>query len=203
MTDEEKKIIHAILVKPGEEPEICQLPLNVDEQIEVISDILEGNIGSTEFFDIGNGASLWILVNDFAVPLGLNPNRHLPGKDKDEILFGNVIFIAIYNEKSEFEGPVNMPENICNMFIEQIKANFEQCKGDEKPRSQDEVYVEFPDSENERSFKWREIEKPEHVDKFVQAGRAKLIKHDEYEVIELNGRYFKQVTIATKKTPLN
>jgi len=203
MTAEEKKIIHAILVKPGADPEICQLPLNVDEQIEAISDILEGNIASTEFFDIGNGASLWILVNDFAVPLGLKPNRRLPGKDKEEILFGNIIFIAIYNEKSEFEGPVHMPENICNMFIEQIKANFEKCNGTENPRSQDEVYVEFPDSENERSFKWREIEKPEHVDKFVQAGRAKLIKHDEYEVIELNGRYFKQVTIATKKTPLN
>lgn len=202
MTIEEKKLMNAILARPGQEPEICQLPMNVDEQIEEISNILDGNIGSTEFFDIGNGASLWILVNDFAVPLGLKPNRHLPGKDQDEILFGNIIFIAIYNEESEFEGSVDMPEHVCRMFIEQIKQNFKACNGDEKPRSQDEVYIEFPDSENERSFKWREIEKPKNVDDFIPAGRAKLIKHDAHEIIEINGRYFRQVTIATKKTPL-
>lgn len=195
-------MINAILAKPGEDPVICQLPLDTAEQIEAISDILDGNIGSTEFFNIGNGASLWILANDFAVPLGLTPNRHLPGKDYEEILFGNIIFIAIYNEESEYEGPVHMPEHICNMFIEQIKTNFEPCKGDEKPRSQDEVYTENPNTPEERSFKWLETEKPVSCDTFVKAGRAKLIKTDDAEIIELNGRYFRQVNVSTTKTPL-
>lgn len=199
----EKQLINAILVKPNCEPEICALPLDIDAQIEAISDILGGNIGSTEFFNIGNGASLWILVNDMAVPLGLKPNIHMPDKDYDEILFGNVIFIAMYNEASEYEGPVHMPEHICRMFIEQIKANFEKCRGDEKPRSQDEIYTEFPNSSEERSFKWVECEMPSDFVKKLKAGRASLlVQADGNSVLELNGRYFRQQTVFTEKTPL-
>lgn len=196
--------INAILVKPGQEPEIIQLPLNIDEQLEVIADILEGNIGSTEFFNVGNGVSLWILVNDFAIPLGLQPNRRMPDKDHDEILFGNIIFIAMYNEDSEYEGPVNMPEHICQMFIEQIKRKFTVCQGDEKPRSQDEIYTESPGTEQERKFKWKECVKPSSYKQALTAGRANLlILEDGETILELNGRYFRQVNIYTPETPLH
>lgn len=195
--------IRAILVKPGREPEICTLPAESAAQMEEIMDIVEGNIGSTEFFDLGNGASLFVLVNDFSVPLGLPPNRRFPGKDRDEIIFGNAIFIAAYNEKSENEGTVDMPERICRMFIEQIKLRFEPCAGDEKPDSRAEVYVENAGTPEERSFKWRETEKPASVDTFIRAGRAKFIRCEDEELIEINGRYFRQVNVITEKTPLN
>lgn len=102
------EMIHAILVRPGNEPEICKLPAEMQAQIEAISDLLNGNIDSTEFFDLGNGASLFVLVNDFSVPLGLTPNRRFPGKDQAEIIFGNAIFIAAYNAHSELEGTVDI-----------------------------------------------------------------------------------------------
>jgi hypothetical protein len=95
-----------------------------------------------------------------------------------------------------------MPENVCHMFIEQIKSSFEPCQGDEKPSSKGEIYIENEGTPEERAYKWVEIEKPANVDRFLQAGRAKLIQNEEYEVIEIHGRYFRQVTIATEKEPL-
>lgn len=203
MEQENNRIIQAILVRPGQDPKICTLPADEANQMEAISDLLDGNIGSTEFFDLGNGASLYVLVNDLSVPLGLLPNRRFPGKDQDEIIFGNAIFIAAYNEKSGQTGTVDMPEAICRMFIEQIKLNFVPCRGDEKPDTKAEIYVEHQGTPQERSFRWCEIEKPARTDQFIQAGRAKLIRFDQQEVLEINGRYFKQVTIAAGKSPLN
>lgn len=199
-----ENFLNAILVKPGQEPEICRLPLEPDKQADAIADILEGNIGSTEFFDIGNGVSLWILVNDFAVPLALKPNRHMPDKDFDEILFGNIIFIAMYNENSEYEGAVSMPEHICQMFIEQIRRNFTACKGDEQPRSQDEVYTEYLEDGKQRQFKWHRCDKPASYKQCIKAGRANLLILDNDEtMLELNGCYFQQIDIYTAETPLH
>lgn len=203
MEQEKDKIIQAILVKPGQDPEVCTLPEDEMKQTEAISDLLDGNIGSTEFFDLGNGASLYILVNDLSVPLGLVPNRRFPDKDQDEIIFGNAIFIAAYNERSGQTGTVDMPEKICRMFIEQIKLNFVPCKGDEKPDAKTEIYIEHQGTPEERSFKWCEVEKPARTDQFIQAGRARLIRFEEQEVLEINGRYFKQITVAAKKSLLN
>ena len=199
--EELKNVIHAILVKPGQEPEIVEIPAGTD-QPDAICDLVDGNFGATEFFDVGNGASLFIVTNDLSVPLGLAPNRHFPEPDQAEIIFGNCLFIAVYNEKSGKEGIVDMPEQVCHMFIEQIKSSFEPCQGDEKPSSKGEIYIENEGTPEERAYKWVEIEKPANVDRFLQAGRAKLIQNEEYEVIEIHGRYFRQVTIATEKEPL-
>lgn len=201
-------IIHAILVEPGQEPTICALPAEEAAQKEAISDLLEGNFGATEFFDLKNGVSLFILTNDLSVPLGLRPNRRFPGKDREEIIFGSAIFIAAYNgsvDAEDKEGTVDMPERICRMFIEQIGLGFESCKGDEKPDPKAEVYVENEGSDEERSYKWKEIEKPCGVEtcKFLQIGRAKWLEAISGEILEINGRYFEQVTVRTKKAPLH
>ena len=199
--EELKNVIHAILVKPGQQPEIVEIPAGTDQQ-DAICDLVDGNFGATEFFDVGNGASLFIVTNDLSVPLGLAPNRHFPKPDQTEIIFGNCLFISVYKEKSGKDGIVDMPEHVCHMFMEQIKSSFEPCRGDEKPSSNGEIYIENEGTPEERAYKWVEIEKPAKVDRFLQAGRAKLIQNNEYEVIEIHGRYFRQVTIATDNKSL-
>ncbi len=201
MTTEEKNpevktTMNCILIKPGQDPEICVLPNNPLEQVQAIGDILGGNFASARLFDLGDNKSLHILVNDFAVPLGLMANRRFPGADNEEIIFGNAIFVAMDDEHSD-QGPMDITEEVCNYFIEQLKINLLPCKGDEKPDPKHEIFIENYGTPEQRSFKWVEIEKPEKVDEFIAAGRAKLIKHPEYEVIEINGRYFKQVTVST------
>lgn len=198
-------LIRAILVKPGEEPVICALPIGHPDQTEAISDLLEGNFGATEFFDLGNGVSLFILSNDLSIPLGLPANRRFPGKDSEEIIFGSAIFIAANNDRSEAEGTIDMPERICHMFIEQIKLNFVKCEGDEQPSSGAEVYIENEGTPEERAYKWREIDKPEDIDQaeFVAAGRAKWYSYGNDSILSINDRYFRQVQAVTSKTPLN
>lgn len=198
---EVKTTMNCILIKPGQDPEICALPNNPLEQVQVIGDILGGNFASARLFDLGENKSLHILVNDFAVPLGLTANRRFPGADTEEIIFGNAIFVAMDDEHSD-QGPMDITEEVCNYFIEQLKINLQPCKGDEKPDPKHEVFIENYGTPEARSFKWVEIEKPEKVDEFIAAGRAKLIKHPEYEVIEINGRYFKQVTVSTNQGPV-
>ena len=63
----ENKTMNVILVKPGCDPEICRIPDDVKLQIETISDLLEGNFASCELLDLGNGASLHLLVNDLVI----------------------------------------------------------------------------------------------------------------------------------------
>lgn len=200
-----EQTINAILVKPGEDPEICKLPVDPLAQNEMICDLLEGNFGAAEFFDLKNGASLFVLLNDLSVPLGLRPNRRFPGEDCNEIIFGNAIFIAAYNESSEKEGTVGMPEKVCQMFIEQIKLNFKPCNGDEKPAAGAEVYLENEGTPEEIAYKWHEIEKPAGLEnaQYIQAGRAKWLQCEAQEVLEINQRYFKQVPVNRGKTPLN
>lgn len=199
--NEVKTTMNCILVKPGQEPEICALPNNPLEQVQAIGDILGGNFASARLFDLGDNKSLHILVNDFAVPLGLKANRRFPGADNDEVIFGNAIFIAMDDANAE-QGPMDITEEVCNYFIEQLKINLTPCKGDEKPDPKHEIYVENVGTPEERSFRWLEIDKPENVDEFIAAGRAKMIKHPDYEIIEINGRYFRQVTVSTKQGPV-
>ena len=136
MTTEEKNpevktTMNCILIKPGQDPEICALPNNPLEQVQAIGDILGGNFASARLFDLGDNKSLHILVNDFAVPLGLMANRRFPGADNEEIIFGNAIFVAMDDEHSD-QGPMDITEEVCNYFIEQLKTNLLPCKGDEK-----------------------------------------------------------------------
>lgn len=200
-----ERIINAILVKPGEEPEICHLPEDTAAQTEAICDLLEGNFGATEFFDLKNGAALFILSNDLSIPLGLKPNRRFPGADFGEIIFGNAIFIAAYSSESGQEGVIDMPERICRMFIEQIKRNFKPCRGDEKPHGKADIYYENEGTPEERAFRWQEIQKPSGIEKAgsIKAGRATWYQADGQEFMEINGRYFKQAWIIKGKKPLH
>lgn len=196
-----KTTMNTILIRPGQEPEICPLPNHPMEQVKAIGDLLGGNFASARLFDLGDHKSLHILVNDFAVPLGLKPNRRFPGEDADEIIYGNAIFVVLDDDKTE-EGPMDITEEVCQYFIEQLKKNLMPCKGDEKPDPKHEVYVENVGTPEERSFKWVEIEKPAKVDKFIPAGRAKLIEHPKYEVVEINNRYFRREILSAKQGPV-
>lgn len=200
-----EQTINAILVKPGEDPKICKLPVDPLAQKELICDLLEGNFGAAEFFDLKNGTSLFVLLNDLSVPLGMKPNRRFPGEDCNEIIFGNAIFIAAHNESGEKEGTVDIPEQVCQMFIEQIKLNFKPCNGDEKPATRARVYLENEGTPEERAYEWVEIEKPAGIEKaqYVQAGRAKLFQCDSREVLEINQRYFRQVPMILGIGPLH
>lgn len=195
MKESNQEIIRAILARPGEDPKICELPSGAEALTNAISDLLDGNFSGTEFFDLQNGASLFVLVNDFSVPLGLAPNRRFPGKDADEIIFGSAVFIAAYNESSGKDGVVDMPPRVCRMLIEQIKLNFTPCRGDEKPDERAEVYVENAGEPDERRFKWVETQKPVRQDACIPAGRAKMIRCGQMEFIEINGRYFVQAPL--------
>lgn len=88
------------------------------------------------------------------------------------------------------------------MFIEQIKLNFTMCAGDEKPDERAQIYVENEGMPEERRFRWIETEKPADVEQFIEAGRAKFIRHKEYEIIEVNGRYFRQAAVGTGNSVL-
>ena len=117
-----RNTLHAILAEPGKEPEILMLPTDGLQHEEALRDVLEGNYGAIEFFRSEEGISLFVLVNDLAVALGMKPNRRFPGKDSEQIIFGKAIFIAAYNgELPDREGTLDMPEEMCRMFIEQIK----------------------------------------------------------------------------------
>jgi len=199
----EKNTMNAILMKPGKEPVIYALPAEGTMHEEAICDLLEGNYGATEFFPISEDVSLFILTNDLSVALGLKANRRFPGKDKEQIIFGNAIFIAAYNGKSKKEGTITMPEELCTMFIEQIRKNFAACDGTEKPRSIDEVYYEDQDGDSDRAFKWSEIDRPAKLGPAIVAGRVKFYDVKNKEIMEINGRFFKQIDIYTQNTPLS
>lgn len=200
----ENKTMNVILVKPGCDPEICRIPDDVKLQIETISDLLEGNFASCELLDLGNGASLHLLVNDLAVPLGLAPNRTFPAPNDHEVIFGTVIFLAMGEAKNaKVQIPMHMTDEVCLQIIEQIKIAFTPCRGDEKPNPATEIYRENVGTAEERSFKWQEIACPEQIIKTLGNGKVKMVDAGENEtVIEINGRYFKQVTIASGAAPI-
>ena len=196
--------MRAILAEPGRDPEILVLPADGLHHEEALRDVLEGNYGAIEFFRIEEGISLFVLVNDLAVALGLKANRRFPGKDSNQIIFGRAIFIAAYNgELPEREGTLDMPEEMCRMFIEQIKLNFAPCDGTEKPRPEDEIYYENQgDPEQEKAFRWVEISAPKDPGPALEAGRAKYYSAGENVLLEINGRFFRQLEIYTGNTKL-
>lgn len=166
--------------------------------------MLEGNFASCELLDLGNGASLHLLVNDLAVPLGLAPNRTFPAPNDHEVIFGTVIFLAMGEAKNaKVQIPMHMTDEVCLQIIEQIKIAFTPCRGDEKPNPATEIYRENVGTAEERSFKWQEIACPEQIIKTLGNGKVKMVDTGENEtVIEINGRYFKQVTIASGAAPI-
>ncbi len=199
----ENKIMRAILVKPGQNPEILELPVEGLQHEEAIRDVLEGNYGAIEFFQIQEGISLFILVNDLAAVLGLPANRHFPGKDAGHIIFGKAIFIAACNGEIEgAEGTLDMPEEMCRMFIEQIKLNFKRCKGTEQPRSEDTIYYDHQGEENEQAYRWLEIAQPANPGKALEAGRVRFYMKGEQEIMEAGGRFFRKLSLYTPKTEL-
>ena len=200
----QRNTMRAILAEPGRDPEILVLPADGLHHEEALRDVLEGNYGAIEFFRIEEGISLFVLVNDLAVALGLKANRRFPGKDSNQIIFGRAIFIAAYNgELPEREGTLDMPEEMCRMFIEQIKLNFAPCDGTEKPRPEDEIYYENQgDPEQEKAFRWVEIPAPQDPGPALEAGRAKYYSAGENVLLEINGRFFRQLEIYTGNTKL-
>lgn len=198
--------MRAIFAEAGKEPCICELSMDGKEQQEQICDLLGGNYGATEFFSIQDEVSLYILTNDLSAALKLPANRRFPGEDHDTIIYGNAIFIAAYNHRAaeSQEGTLDMPEEICQMFIEQIKLNFEACTGDEQPSSEEEIYYEEGADGKEISYKWLEIEKPAGLGKFIEAGRVRFYDmQGDQEIMSLQERYFRKVQIHTKESPLS
>ena len=197
------KTMRAILAAPGQEPEILELPADGLQHEEAIRDTLEGNYGAIEFFEIQPGISLFILVNDLAAVLGMPANRRFPGKDSEHIIFGKAIFIAAYNgAEEEREGTLDMAEEMCQMFIEQIKLNFAACRGDEQPRPEDTIYYDNPGEENETAYRWLEIDRPASPGRALEAGRVRFYEQGKDEIMEAGGRFFRKLEIYTDKTKL-
>ncbi|MDQ0202739.1 DUF3846 domain-containing protein [Pectinatus haikarae] len=195
----EENRMHAILIEPEKEPEILLLPTEGLKHEEAIRDVLEGNYGAVEFFKIQEGISLFILINDLSIVLGMKPNRRFPSPDEKHIIFGKAIFIAAYNgESADTEGTLDMPEKMCRIFIEQIKQNFSACDGSEKPDDEDKIYYDNKGQENERAFYWQEIKKPVHPGRSIAAGRVNFYGQEDHEIMEINGRFFKKVTAGVK-----
>ena len=197
--------MRAILIEPGKDPEIIYLPAGNGVHEEAIQDILEGNYGAVEFFEIQPGISLFILVNDLAAVLGMKPNRRFPGADSDNIIFGKAIFIAAYNGADEHsEGTLDMSVETCMMFIEQIKLHFAACDGNESPRPEDTVYYDQEENGREFSYRWIEITSPLlKLENPMVAGRVKFYRSTQQEIMEINGRYFRRVEIYTGDSELN
>jgi hypothetical protein len=200
----ENEIMRAILAEPGREPEILKLPADGLQHEEAIRDALGGNYGAVEFFPIRQGISLFVLVNDLAAVLGLPANRRFPGQDSEYIIFGKAIFIAAYNgELAETEGTIDMPEEMCQMFIEQIQRNFACCDGTEKPRAQDTLYFENQGETDEKTYRWLEIAKPTGLGPAIEAGRVKFYNLQNEEIMEADGRFFRKLVVYTPDTTLD
>lgn len=196
-------LMRAILVEPGKDPEIIMLPTGFGPHDEAIKDTLEGNYGAVEFFRIQPGISLFILVNDLAAALGMKANRRFPGDDSNQIIWGKCIFIAAYNGETEQEGTLDMTEETCLMFIEQIKLNFPKCQGTETPGPEDTLYYEEDEDGNPAPYRWLEITKPDKLGKPLEAGRVRFYNMEATEVMEINNRFFKKLAVYTPDSKLN
>ncbi len=200
----QKNIIRAILAAPGKNPEIITLPADGLHHEEALRDVLEGNYGAVEFFRMEEGISLFVLVNDLAATLGMKANRRFPAPDNEQIIFGQAVFIAAYNgELPDREGTLDMSEETCKMFIEQIKLHFAACSGSEKPRPEDMIYYENQgDPELEKAFRWTEVPRPADPGPALEAGRVKYYSAGEQELLEIHGRFFKRLEVYTGRTQL-
>lgn len=199
------QLMRAILAEPGQEPAIIRLPAEHGAHEEAIRDALEGNYGAVEFFEIQPGISLFILVNDLAAVLGMKPNRRFPAPEQEQIIYGKAIFIAAYNGADETrEGTLDMSEETCLMFMEQIKLHFAPCRGDEEPRPEDTLYYEEDEEGRQKPYRWVEcLAVPEKLPEPLQAGRVRFYRTAAREIMEAGGRYFKKIPVYTSDTTLN
>ncbi|MBP2626682.1 MAG: hypothetical protein H6Q68_1393 [Firmicutes bacterium] len=194
--------INAILLEPGKDPAIYKLSENIDRQIKEISAVLDGNFVSSRLFQVGEGLSLHIFLNDMAIPLRLPANRRFPEPDEHEIIFGNALFLVMDDVKGDDEGALHIPDPICDFFIEKIKENFQSCTGDEKPNPKVEIFVENRGTKEERHFKWEEVERPQKDLKFIGNGYVRIVDDGICDTFEIKGRYFKQIDLPHGNKPL-
>lgn len=186
--------LNAIIMEVGKEPAVFKLSTAIDKQLEEIAAVLGGNFISSRLFQVGEGLSLHIFINDMAIPLQLTANRRFPKPDQDEIVFGNALFLLIDDETGDEEGALDIPDEICDVFISKLKENFTPCKGDEKPNPESEIFVESPGTKEERRFKWEEVAAPDNKEelKFIGKGYVRILDDGICDTLEINGRYFKQ-----------
>lgn len=184
--------INSILIEVGKKPRVYKLSADIDKQIEEISAILDGNFTSSRLFQVGEGLSLHIFINDMGIPLRLPANRRFPEPDQHEIIFGNALFLVLDDLKGNEEGPIDIPDHICTFFIEKLTENFKPCIGDERPDPESEIFVENRGTKEERHFKWEEVQRPEKELKFIGEGYVRIIDDGICDTFEIKGRYFKQ-----------
>jgi len=194
--------INGILLKVGEEPAIYKLSKDIDNQIKEIAALLDGNFTSSRLFQVGENLSLHIFINDMAIPLGLPANRRFPEPDQHEIIFGNALFLLLDDIKGDEEGALQIPDQICNLFIEKLNENFKPCIGNEKPDPTSEIFVENVGTKEERRFKWQEVERPEKDLTFIGNGSVRIVDDGNCDTYEIKGRYFKQVYLPKEDKTL-
>ena len=194
--------INTILLEPGKDPAIYKLSENIDRQIEEISAILGGNLTSSRLFQVGENLSLHIFVNDMAIPLRLPANRRFSEPDQHEIIFGNALFLVMYDIKGDEEGALDIPEHICTFFIEKLNENFKPCIGNEQPDANAEIFVENRGTEEERRFKWEEVAMPQQNLKFIGNGYVRIVDDGICDTFEIKGRYFKQINLPHGDKPV-
>lgn len=190
--------INAILIEVGKDPAVYKLSRDINKQIEEISAVLDGNFTSSRLFQVGDGLSLHIFVNDMAIPLRLPANRRFPEPDQHEIVFGNALFLLMEDVNGDEEGALDIPEHICDLFIEKLKENFKACVGNEQPDAKSEIFVENSGTKEERRFKWEEVQRPEKDLKFIGEGYVRIVDDGTCDTFEIKGRYFKQIYLNDK-----
>ena len=194
--------INAILIETGKEPAIYKLSSSIDKQAEEISAVLGGNFITSRLFKVGEGLSLHIFINDMAIPLGLPANRRFPEPDQHEIIFGNALFLVLDDEKGEDEGPLDIPDDVCQFFMEKLAESFAPCTGNEKPDLESEIFIENMGTKEERRFRWEEVERLEKDLKFIGEGYVRIVDDGVCDTFEIKGRYFKQVFLPQEDKPL-
>jgi len=194
--------INSILIETGKEPAVYKLSSSIDKQVEEISAILGGNFITSRLFQVGEGLSLHIFINDMAIPLGLPANRRFPEPDQHEIIFGNALFLVLDDQNGEEEGPLDIPDDICQFFIEKLTESFAPCTGDEKPDLESEIFVENVGTKEERRFRWEEVERLEKDLKFIGEGYVRIVDDGVCDTFEIKGRYFKQVFLPQEDKTL-
>lgn len=186
--------LNAIIMEVGKDPAVYKLSKAIDKQLEEIAVVLGGNFTSSRLFQVGEDLSLHIFINDMAIPLQLTANRRFPEPDQDEIIFGNALFLLIDDVNGDEEGALDIPDQICKVFISKLKESFVPCSGDEKPNLEAEIFVENPGTNEERRFKWEEVQAPgkEKELKFIGHGYVRIVDDGICDTLEIRGRYFKQ-----------
>lgn len=186
--------LKAIIMEVGKDPAVYKLSTAIDKQLEEIAVVLGGNFTSSRLFQVGEDLSLHIFINDMAIPLQLTANRRFPEPDQDEIIFGNALFLLIDDVNGDEEGALDIPDQICEVFINKLKESFTPCSGDEKPNLEAEIFIENPGTNEERRFKWEEVQAPDKEKelKFIGQGYVRIVDDGTCDILEIRGRYFKQ-----------